>query len=121
MKISKNLIPALLTVVTVSALVPAWLSQPAQAQFRGRYCATLYKDVDSKGPSVDLYAGRGTNFVRSSFNDNASSIKVARGYSVTLFSEGNFRGKRITLGPGSYNLTNRNFNDVTSSAYCGGR
>ena len=121
MQISKKLIPALLTVATISALVPAWFSQPAQAQSRSRYCATLYKDVDSKGPSVDLYAGRGTNFVRSRFNENASSIRVARGYTVNLFTEGNFRGRRITLGPGSHNLTNRNFNDVTSSAYCNGR
>ena len=77
---------------------------------------TLYEDCHFQGwavplevfsySSVELNA-LGTDYVKK----NVSSIKVASGYQVTLYSGGKFNGKKLTLTGNEECLVAGGFND----------
>ncbi|MEE9329434.1 MAG: hypothetical protein V3V30_04785 [Parvularculaceae bacterium] len=77
---------------------------------------TLYEDCHYQGWAVPLemfsYSGielnaLGTDYVKK----NVSSIKVASGYQVTLYSRGKFNGKKLTLTGNEECLVAGGFND----------
>ena len=76
-------------------------------------CPTFYTNSNQQGNSFQLCSNGN---VPAQYNDQVSSFTVPAGYSVTLYSDGNFGGQ--VFGPytqGSYNVP-ANFNDQLSSA-----
>jgi len=56
---------------------------------------TVYTDVDYKGRSATLDAGR--HKLDPSVNDAISSVRVPSGWKVTLYDGADFTGKETTL------------------------
>ncbi|MEV5343543.1 peptidase inhibitor family I36 protein [Streptomyces sp. NPDC052676] len=56
---------------------------------------TVYSDVDFKGKSATLSAGR--HKLDPSMNDCVSSVRVPAGWKVTLYEHVDFNGQQITL------------------------
>ncbi len=76
----------------------------------------LYADCDYRGQSLSLGVGDYPDIASIGFPDNIlSSLRIPRGYSVTLYMDTNFRGGFTVLG-GDYScLLFNGFNDVVSS------
>ena len=73
----------------------------------------IYRDYNFEGPTLVL-TGSCSNFVDIGFNDTASSVIVKKG--TWIFCEHvDYKGKQITLGPGSYKTIDTLGNDVLSS------
>ena len=75
-------------------------------------CATFYTDVDLGGDSFDL--SKNGN-IPAKYNDKVSSFNVPEGFSVTLYTDVDYKGK--SYGPyakGIYNVPSE-FNDQLSS------
>ena len=88
------------------------LSSAKVSQALNPKCVTFYTDSNQQGNSFQLCS---SGNVLSQYNDQASSLVVPAGLSVTLYSDSNYGGQ--TAGPytqGSYNLP-ANFNDQLSS------
>lgn len=82
------------------------------------YCI-FYKHANRRGSSFAGEPGRHRSIKRR-WNDEISSLWIRRGYRVTLYEHGNFKGKRLVLtGKGRkgsvYNLDSFGFNDIVSS------
>ena len=56
---------------------------------------TVYADVDYKGKSATLTAGR--HKLDSSMNDCISSVRVPAGWKATLYEHVDFTGQQVTL------------------------
>lgn len=80
----------------------------------------FYKHSNGRGSSFKGDLGRHRK-IRSSWNDEVSSVWVRRGYRAILYEHSNFRGRRVVLeGKGwrdgsVYNLKRFGFNDAMSS------
>jgi len=75
-------------------------------------CVTLYANANQRGRSYNTCS---SGNVPSNWNDRVSSFKVARGYTVQLYSDADYEGD--SYGPysaGSYNVPSE-FNDDLSS------
>ena len=82
------------------------------------YCI-FYKHANRRGSSFEGEPGNHRS-IKSRWNDEISSLRIRRGYQVTLYEHGKFQGKRLVLtGKGRkgsvYNLDNYGFNDIVSS------
>jgi hypothetical protein len=82
------------------------------------YCI-FYKHANSRGSSFEGEPGYHRS-IKSRWNDEISSLRIRRGYQVTLYEHGKFQGKRLVLTgkdrKGSvYNPDNYGFNDMVSS------
>ncbi len=75
---------------------------------------TLYEDCDYKGSSHSLGVGDFNTYDLGIGNDVLSSIRVPRGFRVTLFKDGNFQGARTTLTADNRCFSS-GWNDVVSS------
>jgi hypothetical protein len=85
---------------------------------------TFYEDCDYKGKYTNLIVddipqNNDYNLDRlrkyGIENDSISSIKVPKGFSVTLYEHNDFQGNSITVNGDIDCLTKLNFNDMTSS------
>ncbi|MFF9848217.1 peptidase inhibitor family I36 protein [Streptomyces litmocidini] len=56
---------------------------------------TVYADVDYKGKSATLNAGR--HKLDSSMNDCISSLRIPAGWTATLYEHADFTGDQVTL------------------------
>ncbi|WP_414518220.1 beta/gamma crystallin-related protein [Nostoc sp. PCC 9305] len=93
------------------------LSCETAAAIQGGASAQVFTDADFSGTASNIFDYDVPDF--QGFNDQISSIKVFSGQWV-FWSDANFSGSGIILGPGEYsNLSNLNggvYNDVISSA-----
>jgi hypothetical protein len=79
----------------------------------GAAAVTLYEHADYSGRSVNVPGS--ANLAGQGFNDKASSIIVRSGR-WDFCTDGDYRGRCTTLGPGSYgNLNDMGLNDALSS------
>ena len=80
---------------------------------------TLYEHAAFKGRTLQL-TGDASNFVSLGFNDIVSAVQIEGG-TWTLYQHVDYKGKSVTLGPGSYDydvIKARIGNDCVSSAKC---
>jgi chitodextrinase len=80
---------------------------------------TLYVDCALAGSAVGLPAGSYTMAQLQALgvtNNSTSSVTVQSGYMVTLYDGDNFTGTATTLNANDNCLTDRSFNDLTTSA-----
>lgn len=75
----------------------------------------IFEHGSFAGNSQILRPGRYNVKDLSIGNDQLSSIKVPAGWKVTLFSDGNFAGRSVTLDRDTPSFKEANFNDQTSS------
>ncbi|MBQ0735934.1 basic secretory protein-like protein [Aquimarina celericrescens] len=79
---------------------------------------TVHQHCNFTGWTMQLDAGNfNSNDIRGAggLPNDASSIKISPGYTVTLFSGDNFTGNSITYSSNDDCLVNESFNDVVSS------
>ena len=74
----------------------------------------IYVDANYQGKSQDLKAGNYNMNQLDIGNDQFSSIKVPKGFVVTLYGDANFTGKTMTVTQDTPYVGNE-FNDMTSS------
>lgn len=73
----------------------------------------VYRDANFKGQSSNLSMGYHDFDDLGVGNDKISSIRIPRGFSVTVYTEGNYRGRNRTY---TYDVDNlEDFNDKVSS------
>ncbi|MDM8549571.1 peptidase inhibitor family I36 protein [Desulfobacterales bacterium HSG2] len=81
-------------------------------------CCKFYEHANRKGKHLKGEL-ENRDYVGDSWNDKISSVWVRNGYTVTIYEHAHFEGKSQTLqgkpGGAVYNLTDTNFNDMTSS------
>lgn len=80
--------------------------------------ATAYADCSYTGKSVNLNVGRYTLAQLQALglsNDVLSSMKVNAGFTIVLYENDNFCGKSVVLTANNSCLTDKSFNDLTSS------
>ncbi|HEY9063079.1 MAG TPA: AbfB domain-containing protein [Pseudobacteroides sp.] len=78
----------------------------------------VYQNTNYNGWAVGLNAGDYNMFQlldKGLKNDEASSIKIASGYRVTLYEDYNFTGKSIVLTADSNNLSTYGFDNIVSA------
>lgn len=78
----------------------------------------VYKDTNYNGRAVELAVGDYNMFQlldKGLINDEASSVKIASGYRVTLYEDYNFTGKSIVLTADSNNLSTYGFDNIVSA------
>lgn len=80
---------------------------------RDRASATMYSGPKFTGRSMSI-GGDGESNLNGKFNDQASSLRVARGYWI-FCSEAEFRGECRTFGPGDYATLPRGLDNRISS------
>ena len=73
----------------------------------------IYQDTNAKGPTL-VATGDISNMVQVGFNDKASSIIISKG-DWALFEHIDYKGKKIILGPGTYDNLHTLGNDTLSS------
>ena len=73
----------------------------------------IYRDYNLKGPTF-VATGDVPNMIAAGFNDKASSMVVSKG-DWALFEHVDYKGKKIVLGPGTYNNLDTLGNDTLSS------
>ena len=76
---------------------------------------TIYNDCDYRGDSRTVGVGRYNWNQLGLPNDEISSLKVPAGYTVKLYSDAEFSGQSVNITGDVPCLTDRNFNDLTSS------
>ena len=79
---------------------------------------TVFQDCNYGGYSAGLIAGDYTLSQLQALgvsNDDISSVRVAVGYKVILYSDDNFQGTTVTLTADNSCLVGLSFNDITSS------
>lgn len=81
---------------------------------RGRASATLFSDPNFAGRAFTLGGGEGAANLDGQFNDQASSLKIERGYWI-FCSDAGFRGECQTFGPGEYPSLPPELNNRVSS------
>jgi Beta/Gamma crystallin len=95
------------------------LSCEKAATIQGGASAQVFTDANFSGLASFPFSGDIALFDLNNFNDKISSIKVFSGQ-WTFWSDSNFSGSGIVLGPGEYSdLSQVNggvYNDVISSA-----
>lgn len=80
--------------------------------------ATLFQNCDYGGYAISLAEGSYTTSQLLALgvrNDDLSSLKVAPGYTVTLYENDGFTGASVLKSGATTCLTSSGFNDVTSS------
>ena len=87
--------------------------EPPRDRMRGRAGATLFAGPNLTGRAFSL-GGEGEGNLEGLFNDQASSLRVDRGYWI-FCSDANFRGECHTFGPGEYPLLPPDLNHRISS------
>ncbi|MHC5774114.1 beta/gamma crystallin-related protein [Nostoc sp.] len=95
------------------------LDHEASATVSGGASAQVFTDPNFSGTSSDVFNSDISLFNPDVFNDKISSIKVFSGQ-WTFWSDSNFSGSGIILGPGEYSDLSQFYggvyNDVISSA-----
>ncbi|WP_423997340.1 beta/gamma crystallin-related protein [Maribacter sp. IgM3_T14_3] len=82
----------------------------------GPTIATLFQNTGYNGSSWQLGAGDYPDLTFYGINDNdASSVQVAEGYIIELYSEKDFGGDVFILNESNTNLVTSGFDDLTSS------
>ncbi len=100
-----------------SAAAISLLTPSAEAQFQ--FAAYLYKHSNFNGSQFVIEADR--DYANLGwFNDKASSIRVARGCSITVYYDSDFRGLSKDFPAGDYEFVGESLNDKISSvkAFC---
>lgn len=91
----------------------------ASMVFVFKIAASLYSGCNFSGKSIHLPENRGNGLITSTEfafpNDLLSSVKVAPGKMLRLFSESNLKGKSIDITSNVSCLSALNFNDIASS------
>ncbi len=98
---------------TDGASVAQASQQSATIQAATENAVCFYEHVDYKGQS--FCADASNNWLDTTWNDKASSVKIKAGYKVELFEHVNFGGRSVTLTGDTANLVNLGFNDLASS------
>ena len=75
---------------------------------------TLYSDCNYRGAAKSLGAGYHRSYDLGIGNDQLSSIKVPYGWSITVYSDENFKGRSASYSGDVY-CFNREWNDQVSS------
>lgn len=75
--------------------------------------AIIYENANYKGKSKTLKAGKYNSKRLGIKNNSLSSIKVLKGYQVTLYDAGNLKGKKLRLKKSIAKL--KKFDNLTSS------
>ncbi|RIJ42539.1 hypothetical protein [Pontibacter oryzae] len=96
-------------IITSALLVLALLCFSANAQI-----LTVYKDFDYEGTTQSFDEGFHKGYFKIG-NDVISSLKIKPGYRVVLYEHGIGNGKELTLYSDTPNLSNFDFNDITSN------
>lgn len=96
-----------LTGIAFAALVPA----AAHAAANGPVC--LYKGANYAGSPNCKSAD--TPKLKDTWNDQASSVKVAAGYEATLYENKQYGGRSLTLKVHTASLASANFDNITTS------
>ena len=92
--------------------------QPHAFQGFDSFGVTVYEQCGYAGHAVQLPAGHfGLEDLRARDvrNDDVSSIKVPRGYEVTVYEHDGFQGRSLTLTENAQCLSNSGFTDNISS------
>jgi hypothetical protein len=76
--------------------------------------AWLYSECNFGGTAKTLRADM--EYLGNDFNDQLSSLRLGPGTELTLFENGGFAGRALTVTQDEQCLVNRGFNDVASSA-----
>ncbi len=83
---------------------------------QSEYPVILYKEAYFGGEWIGLFEGKSdANDWGHGWNDAVSSIKIAPGYSVTIYEHGNFQGTALAMGGSSGWLGEFGMNDMISS------
>ncbi len=101
-----------ITTPTIKSSAPTLTSTPRKVP------VTIYKDANYGGKAVELGVGEYTMFElmdKGLMNDEASSIKVAPGYRVTLYEDYDFSGKTLVLTGDDKNLADNGFDNIVSA------
>lgn len=84
-----------------------------------KIAASLYSECNFSGKSIHLPEDRGNGLITGTEfafpNDQLSSVKVAPGKMLRLFSESNLKGKSVDITSDVSCLSELNFNNITSS------
>jgi hypothetical protein len=102
----------------VDSYPPVRPVQPPHPPVHPRRMPTVYQHCGFRGYGVRLPLGwyNLRKLRRMGIrNDDLSSIRVPRGYVVTLYEHVNFRGRRIRLTHSDRCFVNNGFNDIVSS------
>ena len=81
----------------------------------GNSVACFYYDINYGGKALCAGAAGQFGRVAADWNDRASSVKVAPGYEVQVFRDGDFSGGGYVLGSNSADFRSFSFNDLMSS------
>ena len=76
----------------------------------------VYENSHFRGKSSFIYFGEHSNIGKLTLlNDNISSIEVNKGYQLTIYEHGDFKGKSVTITSDQPNLGDLGWNDKISS------
>jgi hypothetical protein len=93
--------------------------QPVYPAYGSGAQVMIYEDCGLNGNGVNLVPGRYDSRAMGLRNDVISSLRVPKGYNVTVFKEGGFRGESMTFYANVYCLDSR-MNDQISSIIVNG-
>lgn len=110
--------PVVSPTVTPETTVPTVITTTANAVVPEPSEPTIYQG-DFSGPSKSLPPGRYSKDKLGIANDELSSIKVPKGFRVTLYDGDAFEGKTlvVTADANASYFADNNFNNVTSSVW----
>ena len=106
----------LLAACSGTAPTPAGAADALSTQaLPGNAKVCFYENNDFFGASFCQDESAGDVRGLFKFNNLITSVKLAPGYKVVLYSDFSFKGRTLTLDKSNTNLTDKAFNDVTSS------
>jgi len=77
--------------------------------------ATVYQHTDFRGNALELKEGMNAGPLPVVGNDQASSIRIAPGWKVTLYEHDPSRGRTLVLTEDTRNFIPLGFNDIVSN------
>jgi hypothetical protein len=115
--LSLKLSPASLKAALCSGLIASTFLIPLEISKANafRVGAYMYKDANFGGSDFILEPNTQSSHL-GWFNDKASSVRVARGCTLSVFYDSNFMGPSTSFSSGDYPFIGEYFNDRISSA-----
>lgn len=83
-----------------------------------RQSCRVYRDVNFAGGELALAANNSYSMLGAGMNDQASSVKVPQGCSLTVYSHEGLDGRSRVFLEGDYNYVGEQWDDRISSAEC---
>ncbi|MEH2242813.1 beta/gamma crystallin-related protein [Nostoc sp.] len=78
------------------------LSCEKAATIQGGYALEIYRDINFQNPI--FFTDSDYSYIGNASNDQISSIRINQG-NWAFYADANFKGTKITLGPGAYPFT----------------